>query len=88
MRIQAPGKLAALTARGPAGEGLQETQKQTHVFNCMPAVDNHTLDDEIVLRAVDPAQAYHVAGYINGVAINFMVDTGASVSLLHADIWG
>ena len=65
MRIQAPGKLAALTARGPAGEGLQETQKQTHVFNCMPAVDNHTLDDEIVLRAVDPAQAYHVAGYIN-----------------------
>ena len=87
MRIQAPGKLAALTARGPAGEGLQETQKQTHVFNCMPAVDNHTLNDEIVLRAVDPAQAYHVAGYINGVAINFMVDTGASVSLLHADIW-
>ena len=50
----------------------------------MPAVDNHTLDDEIVLQAVDPAQAYHVAGYINGVAINFMVDTEASVSLLHA----
>ena len=88
MRIQAPGKLAALTARGPAGEGLQETQKQTHVFNCMLPVGNHTLNDEIVLWAVDPTQAYHVAGYINEVAINFMVDTGASVSLLHADIWG
>ena len=81
---QATGKLAALTATGPAGEGLQETQKQ----NCIPAVDDCTLSDEIILRAVDPAQAYHVAGYINGVAINFMVDTGTSVSLLHADIWG
>jgi len=30
---------------------------------------------------------YHVAGYVNGIAINFMVDTGASVSLVHADIW-
>ena len=72
----------------PAGEGLEETQIQTHAINCMPAVDNHTLNDEIVLREVDPAQAYHVAGYINGVPINFMVDTGASVSLLHPDIWG
>ena len=88
MCLQAPGKLAALTARGPAGEGLQETQTQTHVINYIPTVDDCTLSDEIVLRAVDPAQAYHVAGYINGVAINFMVDTGASVSLLHADIWG
>jgi len=86
MCIQVPGKLAALTARGPAGEGSQETH--THVINCIPAADDYTLDDQIVLQAVDPAQAYHAAGYINGVAINFMVDTGASVSLLHADIWG
>ena len=85
MCIQAPRKLAALTARGPAGEGLPETQ--THIINCIPAVNDCTFSDEIVLKAVDPAQAYHVAGYINGVAINFMADTGASVSLLHSDIW-
>ena len=86
MCLQAPDKLAALTARGPAGEDLQETQTQTHVINCIPAVNDCTLNDEIVLWAVDPAQAYHVTGYINGVAIKFMVDTGESVSLLHADI--
>ena len=71
--------------RGPAGEGSQETH--TNIINCIPIADDCTDNDEIVLRAVDPAHVYHVAGYINGVAINFMVDTWASVSLLHADIW-
>ena len=54
MRIQVPGKLAALTARGPADEGLQETLKQTHLINYIPAVGNCTLGDEIVLWTVDP----------------------------------
>ena len=79
------GKLAALPARGPTGEGSQETH--TNIINCTPIADDCTDNDEIVLRTVDPVQVYHVAGYINGVAINFMVDTGASVSLLHANIW-
>ena len=79
------GKLAALTAKGPAGEGLQETH--TNTINCTPLADSCVDNDDIMLRAIDPAQAYHDAGYINGVAVNFMVDTGASVSLLHADIW-
>ena len=80
------GKLAALTARGPAGEGLQETQTNNlHITT--PNVSCINNSGDVVLRAVDPAQAYHVAGHVNGVAIYFMIDTGASVSLVHADIW-
>ena len=85
MLLAASPKLAVLTARGPAGEGLQEIQTNNlHVIT--PNVSCINNSGDVVLRAVDPAQAYHVAGNVNGVAINFMIDMGASVSLVHADI--
>jgi len=58
-----PGKLAALSARGPAGKGIQETQIK--IINYISTVGDCTDNDDIVLRAVDPAQAYHDAGYIS-----------------------
>ena len=39
----------------PAGEGSQETY--TNIINCTPIADDCTDNDEIVLRAVDPAHA-------------------------------
>ena len=39
------------------------------------------------LLAVNPASAYHVLGLVNGVSMCFMLDTGASVSLVRDDIW-
>ena len=53
-------KLAAVTARGPVGEGSQETH--TNIINCTPIADDCTDNDEIVLRAVDPAHAYKFHG--------------------------
>jgi len=36
---------------------------------------------------VNPAKAYHVIGVVSGVEVRFMLDTGASVSLLSRDTW-
>lgn len=45
-------------------------------------------DNTIKLLVVNPAHAYHVIREIpNWGNIEFMIDTGAAVSLLHEDIW-
>jgi len=44
-------------------------------------------NDTINLLAVNPAKAYHVIGVVSGVEVRFMLDTGASVSLLSRDTW-
>jgi len=38
------------------------------------------------LLAVNPASAYHVLGSVSGVSVCFMLDTGASVSLVRDNI--
>ena len=60
---------------GQADEGLDSV---THLENF-----EHT----ILLRAIDPANAYHVTGVVNNVSVRFMIDTGAAVSLIRKDIW-
>ena len=50
--------------------------------------DQSTSNNRTVkLLSVNPAGAYHVDGLVAGVKISFMLDTGASVSLLRADVW-
>jgi len=77
------GKLAALDATGQSAEGYNIVTHEkellcdfTHVY-VSPSVN------ESILFAVNPASAYHVVGSINGISIKFMLDTGASVSLIN-----
>ena len=80
--------LAALSAKGQAHEGSELTHK--------PDIDNYSIDsnvefslstvcnnDVINLLAVNPAKAYHIVGIVSEVRVSFMLDTGASVSLLN-----
>ena len=39
------------------------------------------------LFAVNPTSAYHGTGYVNNVRVNFMLDTGAPVSLVRKDVF-
>ena len=86
------GKLAALSAKGQAHEGSELTHK--------PDIDNYSIDsnvefslstvcnnDVINLLAVNPAKAYHIVGIVSKVRVSFMLDTGASVSLLNNETW-
>ena len=34
-----------------------------------------------------PHESFCMYGFVNGVRVRFLVDTGASVSLLHSDVW-
>jgi len=38
------------------------------------------------LLAVNPTKAYHVSGSVNGAPVRFMLDTGATVSLIREDV--
>ena len=59
---------------------------QTHNNNeLLYSVDAPQL--ETMLLAVNPASAYHVNGSVGGKNIRFMLDTGASVSLLSDQTW-
>ena len=64
---------------GQAFRGLEQTQ--THIT--VPVCNNKV----IKLLAVNPARAYHVVGNTNGKQFKCMIDTGASVSLMHDDTW-
>jgi len=77
------GKLDALAAKGQAAEGLVTlTHDNINIAQC-----THNVVDDNILWAVDPTLAYHVTRLVNNVPISFMVDTGASVRLIHEDIW-
>ena len=39
------------------------------------------------LLAVNPTSAYHVTGHLNNIPVNFMLDTGAPVSLIRKDVF-
>jgi len=86
------GKLVALSAKGQAREGsLSVTHKETDTANSDNCVNIEQsivcTNDFINLLAVNPAQAYHVIGIVSGVRVSFMLDTGASVSLLSESMW-
>ena len=53
----------------------------------MTHVNNFISNDSILLREIDPANAYHVTGIVSNVPVRFMVDTGAAVSLIREDVW-
>ena len=53
----------------------------------MTHVNNFISNDSILLREIDPANAYHVTGIVSNVPVRFMVDTGAAVSLIREDMW-
>jgi len=66
-----------------AVEGLVTlTHDNINISQC-----THNVADDIILQAIDPTHAYHVTRLANNVPISFMVDTGASVSLIREDIW-
>ena len=46
--------------------------------------DHHA---DVTLLAVNPIAAYHVVSNVGGKNINFMLDTGASVSLISECTW-
>lgn len=39
------------------------------------------------LLAVNPTSAYHITGHLNNIPVNFMLDTGAPVSLIRKDVF-
>ena len=41
----------------------------------------------INLLTVNPAVAYHIKGLVDLYPVDFMLDTGAAVSLLNAELW-
>jgi len=44
-------------------------------------------NETVKLLSVNPVGAYHVDGLVSGINVSFMLDTGASVSLLRANVW-
>ena len=63
-----------------------------HSFDSHNQVANNTLNcscnnDTIDLLAVNPTEAYPVIRVVSGIKVRFMLDTGASVSLLSGDMW-
>ena len=49
--------------------------------------ETNMANDVIDLLTVNPTATYHIKGIINLYTVNFMVDTGAAVSLLDSKIW-
>ena len=62
-----------------------DDQSRNHPSNLIcDNVKQSCVYTRVDLLAVNPASAYHVRGLVNGV---FMLDTGASVSLIREDVW-
>ena len=82
------GKLAALDVTGQAEEAGYNTVTHENKPLC-DFTHTHVLTNfnESMLLAVNPASAYHVVGSIKGISIKFMLDTGASVSLINECTW-
>ena len=68
-----PGKRLTLTSNGWRREGDSDNQTQN--------VQSYTI------LPVSPAKAYYVEGTINGQATDFLVDTGAAVTLISKKLW-
>ena len=58
-----------------------------HTVNQMCMCNNTCYNTTRVdLLAVNPTKAYHVSGSVNGAPVRFMLDTGATVSLIREDV--
>ena len=67
----APGKLAALCAPGQAHEGS----------------DKALTNNKIPISPTGPKRCFHLQGSVEGKPIPFLIDMGAGVSLIAADVW-
>lgn len=64
---------------------FEHTQHQDKDSNNNTSVKR--VSNQVELLAVNPANAYNVVGSIGVLQVNFMLDTGASVSLLSEETW-
>jgi len=79
------GKLETLSTMGQVSEG--DTKLQTHLNTNVTLNHNHAFDNNVIkLSAVNPAHSYFVVGETPKGRIQFMIDTGAAVSLVRRDI--
>ena len=53
----------------------------------MGSVPSDGKNESVKLLDVNPTHAYHIMGLVNGSNVHFMLDMGASVSLLKYDVW-
>jgi len=87
------GKLAALSAKGQACDGFPSTQlanEPDNIVNCSNVALSLNIvctNDITNFLVVNPTQAYHVVSTVSEVNVNFMLDTGASLSLLSNETW-
>jgi len=71
---------------GQVSEG--DTKLQTHLNTNVTLNHNHAFDNNVIkLSAVNPAHSYFVVGETPKGRIQFMIDTGAAVSLVRRDVW-
>jgi len=76
-------------------QSFTDDQDNTQQFNSVyrsikqPPTCGSVCNDgaRVNLLAVNPASAYYVLGSVSGVSVCFMLDAGASVSLVRDDIW-
>lgn len=73
----ATGKLDTLRAMGQAREGDAKTETHIECNN----------SDAITVFPVNPAAAYYISGVVDGISVDFVLDTGAAVCLLRKDVW-
>ena len=50
-------------------------------------VSSDSTSESVKLLAVNPTHVYHITRQVNGSNVHFILDTGASVSLLQDDVW-
>ena len=72
----ATGKLDTLRVTGQAREG--DVKTETHI-KC-------TNSDAITVFPINPVAAYYISGVVNGISVDFVLDTGAAVCLLRKDV--
>ena len=78
---EAVGKRPTLTAVSPAAEGDNRTlQQQSQIEDTEGHNTIHTL-------SICSLAEYHVAGSVDGVPVQFLVDNGAAVTVVRSDIW-
>ena len=73
-QTSAAGKLSSLSARGPAREGPEGQPLRTQ-----------DISFTVPTLPINSGLSY---GFVTTLPIEFIVDTGASVSLLRKDFWG
>ena len=72
---------------GQAAEGYNNVTHENELLCDFTHAHVSPSVNESILLAVNPASAYQVVESINRISIKFMLDTGASVSLVNECTW-